>query len=286
MTDRERQEEMEERIEIPQVVYSGDDKKLQERVSKFKAGTFRIIVFTLVGFFMGACSHTYVRDSFLPTKLIMAVPYKICEIIYVFLIGTDAGELYRRGISVGFITEFFPHSQVAILLAEYVTTVLIGGAVYGALAYFTGDRRVFTLRRFLKFAGVWCAVILTMVGITYGVNAKAIWDNEHFRGEPRFFLISSSGRGSGMDRDGLKEAFYSDLEPFETERDYGKELELTIYYGELELRAGYYRVNYEAGYIVTEQGKMYHISDEFAQAVREFEEGSTGWEAERAEAVE
>ena len=46
-------EQIQEKIEIPQVTYQGDDKKLKERVSKFKAGTLRIVIFTIVGLFMG-----------------------------------------------------------------------------------------------------------------------------------------------------------------------------------------------------------------------------------------
>lgn len=265
----------ETKIEIPEVVYPGDDEKLKERVSKFKAGTFRIAVFTLVGFIMGLFSHTYVRDHFFPTKLIMAIPYKITETIYVFILGTDAEQMYLQNAGIGFLTEFFPHSYIATFLAETVTTVLIGGAIYGALAYFTGDKRVFTLQRFLKFAGIWCAVILLAVGAAYGVNAKAVHDNEAFKGKPYFFLYDSHGSGSGAygaeTERLMREYFYSELEPVELERNYDGELDLEISFG--YTRLSMCRVNYEDQYVVTEQGKIYHISKEFADVIRGYDEG-------------
>lgn len=161
-----------ERIDIPKVVYQGEDKVLKERVTKFKEGSFRIILFIIVGLIMGAYSHNYIADDFIVTKIILAIPYKICETIYVFLIGTDAKEvLYLYGVQNGLFTEFFPCSMLATFLAEKVTTILISGAIYGSLAYFTGDKRVFTLQRFLKFAACWCVVILLVIGASYGVNA-------------------------------------------------------------------------------------------------------------------
>ena len=145
-------EEMKDRIRIPGVTYQGDDRKLKERIFKFKAGSFRIAVFTLVGLFMGFYSDTYVRDTFFPTKLITAVPYKIMEAIYQSVLPVQNPiPPDMRGWTWNMI---FPYSYVANLLAEPLTTVLIGGALYGSLGYFTGDKRVFTLQRFLKFAEI------------------------------------------------------------------------------------------------------------------------------------
>lgn len=281
--------EQDRKIEIPEIRYQGDDRKLKERVFKFRAGTFRIAVFTLVGLCMGFFSHTYVRDGFIVTKAVMAVPYKISEAIYTSLIGTDALPEYLHQFN--YYTEFFPHSMLATFLAETVTTVLTGGAVYGSLAYFTGDRRVFTLRRFMKFAACWCAVILLSVGAAYGVNAKAVADNESMKGNPVFFLYSSRGSGRGAYGEEterlMKEAFYSELREESVVRDYEQELDLGIQFS--AVRVCTCRVNYERQYVATEQGKTYHISAEFAQAIREFEESGAlpgGEETERAEEQE
>lgn len=279
--------EEQRKIEIPEIVYQGDDKKLKERVFKFKTGSFRIAVFTIVGFIMGVFSRNYVGIAFFPMKLIMAIPYKASEAIYVSVIGTDAARLmvnFEERWAFMF-TEFFPHSYIATFLAENFTTVLIGGAVYGSLAYFTGDSRVFTLRRFLKFVSVWCGMILIVVGSAYLVNVKAIWDNENLKGDPFFFMRNSAGSGSSISGAQIKEFFYSELEVIEIERDWDEELELEITFNSVRYCAC--RVNYDKQYLVTEQGKTYHISEEFAQVIREFEEkGVIGPEYIGGESIE
>ena len=279
--------EEQRKIEIPEIVYQGDDKKLKERIFKFKAGSFRIAVFTVVGFIMGVFSHNYVRIAFFPMKLIMAIPYKASEAIYVSVIGTDAARLmvnFKERWAFMF-TEFFPHSYIATFLAENVTTVLIGGAIYGSLAYFTGDSRVFTLRRFLKFAAVWCGVILTVIGLAYLVNVKAIWDNENLKGDPFFFIRNSAGSGRSISGAQIKEYFYNELEVIEIERDWDEELDLEITFN--SVRNCGCRVNYEKQYLVTEQGKTYYISKEFAQIIREFEEkGDIDLESIGGESIE
>ena len=267
--------EEQKKIDIPEVVYQGDDRKLKERVSRFKAGSFRIAVFTVVGFVIGAYSRNYTSIGFFPVKLILAVPYKISEAIYVSAIGTDAAQMMMHWSSEWhwYFTEFFPHSPVATFLAEGITTILISGAIYGALAYFTGDKRVFTIQRFLKFGAVWCGLILLSIGAAYLVNARAVHDNENLRGEPYFTMFNSEGSGYGIAGNAgqlAAEYFYSELEERYIVREYEEELPLEIVFNNARFCAC--RVNYEDQYVVTEQGRIYHISAEFAQIVRQYEE--------------
>lgn len=268
-------DEVRDKIEIPEVVYQGDDRKLKERVSKFKAGTLRIAVFTVVGLFMGYYSRTYVTDTFFPTKLLTAIPYKIMEAVYGSILKTDARMLAGEGFS--FPDHFFPHSAIANLLAEPFTTMLIGAAIYGSLAYFTGDKRVFTMQRFLKFAGCWCALTLLVIGAAFGINAKAKADNERFSGTATFYFYDGRGRGSySGDADEvagkiLQQYFFSELEPVEIIRDRDSEVPLGIYFD--EVRFGLYQINHEEQYVVTEQGRTYHVSEEFAQVVSDFIDG-------------
>ena len=266
-------DQVQEKIEIPQVTYQGDDKKLKERVSKFKAGTLRIVIFTIVGLFMGHYSNTYVTDPFFPTKLVTAIPYKITEAIYSSILRADT--LVTREYS-GYTLEwqYFPYSAIANLLAEPFTTMLIGGAIYGSFAYFTGDKRVFTLQRFLKFAGGWCALILLVTGLAFGMNANAKADNEKFGEVDHFFFYSESGgtavAGGGSElSDSVRQYFYNGLAPVDLVRDYKGELPLGIYYDD-GLRYGLYQINYEMQYVVTEEGRIYHISKEFAQLVEDY----------------
>lgn len=267
--------EQEKKLEIPSIVYQGDDKKLQERVRKFKAGTFRIVLFTIVGFIMGYYSYTYVGENFLPMKAVLAIPYKLNEALYVSILGTDAKVGGTEEYSMfGFLTEFFPHSYLATFLAETVTTVLIGGAVYGALAYFTGDRKVFTLQRFLKFAGYWCVTILLCVVMAYGFNAKAVADNEALIGKPVIRLYdregkSDSGENAVMESL-LEECIYGGLEREDVQRDYEGEVYLRISFS--SFRTTVCRVNFEKGYLVAEKGTTYRIPEEYAQIMKGYAE--------------
>lgn len=183
------QEDEDMGVSIPRISYTGEDKRLTERVRKFKVGSFRILVFTLVGMVMGFYSYTYHGDNFLPMKILLAIPYKLSEFLYVHVIGTGAQELWKEiavlendPVPALRLTEFFPYSGLATRLAEHVTPMLIGGMVYGVLAYLTGDKRVFTMKRLAKFVGLWCMVIALFVAGVYGVNA---YDSTHWENRPQ-----------------------------------------------------------------------------------------------------
>lgn len=264
---------IQEKIEIPSIGYQGDDKKLKERIFKFKVGSLRIAIFTVVGFVMGAFSHTYVRDSFLPTKVLLAVPYKLSEAIYVSILGTDAADAHHWMWPA--MTEFFPHSQLATYVAEVVTVILIAGAIYGSLAYFTGDKRVFTLQRYLKFAGCWCAVILLSIGAAYGINAKAVSDSEKLVGITGIHLTFETDQGlyGGMRvknelKEPLLKLLYDELAQIEVRRRPEEEIPIHFDFGwggETECW-----INCRDCYLVTEQGKTYWVSETFADLVNRF----------------
>ena len=268
------EDNIEDKIEIPRVEYQGDDKKLKERIFKFKTGSFRIAVFTVVGFIVGFFSRTYTSDSFLPTKLILAIPYKINEAIYCSILGTDAAttRYWRWPPSQ---TIFFPRSSLATIFAEVVTTILISGAIYGSLAYFTGDKNVFTLSRYLKFACCWCAVILLSIGGAYGINAKAVSDNEKLIGIEGVYLTRELGDGaSGSSRMGdeeteqLLELLYGSMEEIVVERK--SEDEIPINFSFSWGRETECRINCTECYLVAEQGRIYSVSEEFAAIVYRF----------------
>ena len=262
---------LEEEIEIPEVSYEGEDSKLLELVGKFKKGTLRIIIFTLVGAAMGWFSYTYTTDSFFITKVIFAVPYKISEAIYVSVIGTGAVPWYPGADMWGF-TEFFPQSVPATFLAERVTPILIGTALYGCMGYFTGDKRVFTLRRFVKFLFCHGVVLAVFIAVVYGVNAKAEYDNNRLRGT-EYFSLESETQGETITGDRAEIL----LNAFENGR---KEDDNIIRNEDGEIRihisfAGGMRnmsasVNAEERYLATEDGSTFRISEEFCGYVKEY----------------
>lgn len=271
MTENSKTEIICEEIKFPEVVYEGPDSKLLELISKLKAGTFRIVVFTIVGLIMGWFSYLYYTDSFIVTKVILAVPYKISEAIYVSVIGTRNIAIQMLGSPMG-ETIFFSNSIIATFLAERMTPMLIGGALYGCLGYFTGDKRVFTLQRFVKFVCVHAVILIVFIGLVYGVNAKAVYDNNHLKDVQYFFLESEKCSETVYDKraDVLRESFERDLQRDESiQQDMADELPIQIIFANNTryMRAA---VNVRKHYLVTEDGSTYRVSEEFCGYVKEY----------------
>lgn len=260
-------------INIPKVDCSINDKKMLIRITKFKAGTVRIIAFTIVGMIMGWFSYTYTTDSFILTKIIFAIPYKISEAIYTKIIGT--GHVVVSNPLFGFETEFFQQSWLATFLAEHITPVVLGGAIYGCLAYFTGDKRVFTMQRFVKFVSAWIGIIILYIGCVYGINAKAEYDNNHLDNVDFFCLASTNSSETILDKeraDQLLKSFKDGLDVDNTiKRNMEKEISIKIYYTK-GLRSMIAEVNYDDHYLVTQNGTIYNVSKEFASYVKEYYE--------------
>lgn len=260
-------------ISIPKVDCEVNDKKLLVRINKFKAGTMRIIVFTLAGMIIGWFGYTYRTDSFILTKVIFAIPYKISEVIYTKIIGT--GFTVSTNPLFGIETEFFRQSVLATFLAEHITPVAIGGAIFGCLSYFTGDKRVFTLGRFVKFVSVWIGIIILYIGCVYGINAKAEYDNNHLHNAAHFYLASSDRGESIFDKersDKLLKAFENGLRGDNTiNREKENEIPIEIYFSR-GMRNMIALVNCDENYLVTQNGLLYHVSKEFAGYVKEYYE--------------
>lgn len=268
-----KEETMYDEIVIPKITYNKKDDILLERVVKLRKGTVRIIVFMLVGMLMGWFSNLYTQDSFIITKIILCVPYKISEAIYTSVIGTDA-VFYDTFFSFQYLNEFFPQSVTATFLAERITPVLIGMIGYGSLAYFTGDKRVFTLQRFIKFAGVQICILGVFVAAVYGVNAKVISDNNQFKDVESFYLNSEqcSEIVRGEKAEYLVEKFYQNLQEDDTiTRDMDEEIRIGVIAGNSKRWMDAY-VHPKQGYIVTYGGAKYHVSEEFTDYIEEYKE--------------
>ena len=260
-------------IFIPKINYGDNDSKLLERVIKLKKGSIRIAVFMLVGLIMGWFSYTYTQDTFIITKAILCIPYKISEAIYTSIIGTDAIN-NDTFFSFWFLNDYFPQSVTATFLAERVTPVFIGMIGYGSLAYFTGDKRVFTLQRFVKFVSIQICVLGVFIAAVYGVNAKAVSDNNQFKDVEEFYLSSEqcSETVRGKKAEILVEKFYQELQK---EENIVRNMEEEIRIGVIAANSKRWMEAYvhpEQSYIVTHGGVKYRVSKEFTDYVREYEE--------------
>lgn len=266
-------EKKEDEIRFPKVSYGGNDRELKEQVIHYEKGTRRIIIFTIVGLLMGWFSYYYYGETFLPLKIVLVVPYKLSELLHLAL----HSEIYPQWIRLQDI--FFPQAPVVSRLAEYGTSALFGGAIYGSLAYFTGDKRIFTLGRYVRFGCVWAVVIGVWTSALFGANAWQAGRNNALKNVSGFIVSGEhSARGyyvfkeeNSMAKD-LQDAFYQDGPPQEissASREPDGELPLELTFGKFQEGYMCAWIHPKLGYLVTDEGLVYEMSDEFMELYRE-----------------
>lgn len=263
----------EEGIAIPRVVYEGNDTTLKEQVVHYEKGTRRIVIFTIVGLLMGWFSYRYYGENFLPLKMVLAIPYKMSELWHQAF---HTEEIWFQGPRPDDL--FFPQAPFVSWLAEYGTSALFGGAVYGSLAYFTGDKRIFTLSGYLRFGCVWAAVISVWTAILFGANGWQAGQNNELKNVSGFF-IESEWSGSGYYADFQEEtyerlwnAFYEEGGPKAIQEDVREEegeLPVELRFGKFLQGAMSARIHPEKGYLVTDRGYVYQMTDAFMEVYRE-----------------
>lgn len=263
---------------IPKAEYEGSNQKLKMKIIKYNRGRGRILLFTVLGLIMGWLSFNYVRDSFFLTKLIMAIPYKISEFIYKNL--HDVSGIYR---TYGVPNEYFPQSMLVTFLAERVTPVLIGGAIYGSIGYFTGDKKIFTLSKYLKFASVWCCMLLVWIGIVFAGNAISVRENSQLK-DIRGIFLNAEDHGDGyykgdeMSRGDIFALLYTALGDVSRLKDL-EHYKITESQTTVAIYMGFGRyslatVNWDEKYMKLDTGRVVTIPDAFAELVKEYYEGS------------
>lgn len=254
---------------------------LKEQVEKYDKGTRRILVFTIVGLIMGWFSYKYYITDFLPLKAVIGIPYKISEMIHVSL--HEHSYIYLTTAARWSLDEFFPQAYFASFFAEYGISSLIGGAVYGSIGFFTGDKRIFTLAKYFRFAAIWAVIISLSVAGTFLANHIAVEKNQKFEDISGFYLNYEFG-GSGYYNDDtgergtfyntLEQAFYADGEITEVNRQRDpKNEELTEFiFGSWHTRHMAAMINLQEGYLVSDTDRIYSMSEEFCQLVTDWQE--------------
>lgn len=274
----------EEGIAIPRVAYEGDDAVLKEQVVHYEKGTRRIVIFTIVGLLMGWFSYRYYGETFLPLKIILAVPYKMSELLHNAL---HTEIFYDPGLRPE--DAFFPQAPFVSRLAEYGTAALFGGAVYGSFAYFTGDKRIFTLSGYVRFGCIWAAVVGIWTAALFGANGWQAEQNNALKNVSAFFIegeVSGSAYYEEYQEETyekLLSSFYAGEGPREIRpdvRDEEGELDMELRFGDFLQGAMNARIHPDRGYLVTDRGRVYQMTDEFMSIYREC------LEVENREAVE
>lgn len=265
----------EEAIKLPEAECTKGN--LKEQVEHYDKGTRRILVFTIVGLIMGWFSYMYYGTDFLPLKILIGIPYKMNEMLHTALHNHNL--IYLTKHTQGLLNEFFPQAYLVSVIAEYGISSLIGGALYGSLGFFTGDKRIFTLTKYIKFSAVWICIISLSIAGTFLANNIAVEKNQKFEDISGFFLYYESG-GSGFYHDSpgasgdcfksLEQAFYADGKVTEIEnqqRNMEEEELIEFTFGPYHTRYMAAFINLQEKYLVTDIGKMYPMSDEFCQTV-------------------
>jgi hypothetical protein len=260
---------------IPDTEYNGTDHALKARIFKYNRGRKRILAFTVIGIVMGWLSIRYTQDSFILTKIIMAIPYKISEMIYTTLHSTPS--IYHAS-PLGVFNEFFPQSYPVTFMAERITPVFIGGAIYGSIGYFTGNKRIFTLNGFLRFALVWSGIILLWIGIVFASNSISIKQNAQLKDINGFFF-EAEDHGESVYQDERKSfeliknalgdvTLLKDIEDYKyTEGSTTVGIFMGLGRQNLTL------VNWEENYMIMDMGRVVAIPQAFADLVRDYYEG-------------
>lgn len=269
----EEYQKKEEGVAIPRITYGGSDTVLKEQVVHYEKGARRIFLFTVIGLLMGWFSYRYYGENFLLLKIILAVPYKMSELLHQAL---HTEEIWFQGVRPDDL--FFPQAPFVSWLAEYGTSALFGGAVYGSLAYFTGDKRIFTLSGYVRFGCVWAAVIGVWTAVLFGANGWQAGQNNELKHVSGFFIESEVG-GSAYYSDyqedtyeRLLTAFYGEGGPQRIQpgvREEEEELPVELRFGRFLQGAMNARIHPEKGYLVTDRGYVYQMTDSFMEVYRE-----------------
>lgn len=255
---------------------------LKEQVEHYHKGTRRILVFTLVGLVMGWFSYMYYTTDFLLLKVLIGIPYKLNEMVHTAF--HNHSMIYLTEQVDALHDEFFPQASWVSFVAERGISALMGCAIYGSIGFFTGDKRIFTLTKYLKFAAVWICILAITIAGTFFANHMAVEKNQRLEDVSGFLLHYEFGAtgfyGDDMgERDSfylkLKNAFYADqkmVEKKSLERKGQDEELIELVFGKYHNRYMAAYINLRDQYLVTNTGKIYALNEEFCQLVRQYQE--------------
>ncbi|NLW24367.1 MAG: zf-HC2 domain-containing protein [Clostridia bacterium] len=188
-------------------------------VSKIKArikGKRRIILYGLLGFFLGLFSRFYTLDDFLLTKAIMALPYKLAEFALglffsdnVLPLGEEIFYHYQGSLN------FFPYHPVLDFLATSFTPAIIASFIAITVGYLLSDKRVFRRKNIIKFLAIWLIIFLVWIGALHGTYSFAVSKIEKLEGIKDLIVYAVEKNSSSwlirIDKNALQNEKYARL---------------------------------------------------------------------------
>lgn len=192
---RELLDENIKRLELPKEDMTDENTNLLKKVLKRRRDTRRILIFSIIGMFMGFFSFTYRQQNIFILKLIIGIPYKIME-MFMLYIRPEVTDIFSSPAYMD--NSIFLKFRVLSAVAERVLPCIIGGCIYGSIGYITGDKSIFTLKKFVVFISKWAAAAALCVGLlfaTYYHVSDASYSLKDISG----FMIATSSNGAGFD---------------------------------------------------------------------------------------
>lgn len=150
-------------LDMPSQPVEVDDEVLIGRIKARSKGIKRITIFGILGFFLGVFSHVYILDTFIITKAIMALPYKLAELVLGIFFTQSTASFYFDG-DMG----FFPFNQSLELAATLITPGFIAAFIAIMIGYLVSDQRVFTRKKIVNFIVAGIVALSVWIAILYG----------------------------------------------------------------------------------------------------------------------
>ena len=185
-------------IELPREDIADENTNLLKKVLKRKKEAKRILIFSIIGMIMGFFSYKYIDQNIFILKLILAVPYKLMEMVMLY-IRPQVTNIFSFNDYMGYMG--YMHSSIFLKFwvlnatAERVLPCIIGGCIYGSIGYITGDKNVLTLKKFIAFISKWVVAAVLCVGLLFGTYyyvSDATYSFEDISG----FMVSTSSNGT------------------------------------------------------------------------------------------
>jgi hypothetical protein len=194
-----------------------DDDILVSKIKGRITGIRRITVYGILGFMLGLFSRFYTLDKFLPTKAMMALPYKLAEFgLSIFfsknkLLPWRSMEFYYGYGNMG----FFPYNPLLDMLASLITPAIVACFIAVMLGYLLSDKRVFRRRKVINFIAVGLLTFIMWSAILYGSYSYTMAKIDSLQGIEEI-TVYSVAQGSSrwlvkIDKDALSQEKFKEL---------------------------------------------------------------------------
>lgn len=214
--DKMLSEQQEIKGDLPQV----NDEVLISKIKGRITGIRRITVYGIMGFLLGLFSRFYTLDKFLPTKAVMAMPYKLAEFGLGILFSQNKLQPWQTmgshygNAGYGYMG-FFPYNPMLDLAVSLVTPAIVACFIALMLGYLLSDKRVFRRKKIINFLAAGLITFLMWSTILYGAYSHTLLQIDGLRGIKEITVYSVERSSSRwllkIDKDALSQEKFKQL---------------------------------------------------------------------------